>query len=1219
MAYINQIEINNFINKAQQKIALLGSAIATATEDDLNYDDELALSDELSSLINSLIDPWIDWEEKDIMRYIHFYNNKAKITDIPYSDIPKLRMQVVWPQVIGGNGDVTQGDLDAEIAARISGDEAVQANVDIEKQRIDDLDFSGDLSTALSEYTKTVNLFLPIGDNKTALEALTTALVTEISANTTHAADGAVHVASGEKTTWNAKIGPLDSRLTDARTPLSHQHAIADVTGLVTEVGNQVDAYVTALNLQDGVTPAFAAANVIEGSPLAIDIDDSGGPTALVLNMTVPPPEKGDTGEPFTIGTQGLAADRFNAIYNGEDDSFTYLGTDDRNIYFRLPLGGLATTTEGWTSGTPFTGENGWSPVLATQTVSAEKEVFVILDWIGGSGTKPVFTPPANPPDPLVWYIGAGGPTVFVDDATNIKGNIGATGADGPRFVIDDSDVIANKASYDGELQGFTLLVTDISPNIIYQKLSDTSGDWVGPYEWQGPIGSAASGDMTQAVYDPTSVVGDAFNMDNMVEGAASKILTATERINWNNAHGWGDHAGLYFELTESSILNYPATGAANFIAVDGLTNAIDLTGQETAETYDFITQNILDAGRLSSGAANFLRFQKDGADIFTVDVDGKATSFGDALAGFVAGSIGMNTNRVGSGTSTGGAVTSGASSSTAPTLRPAWAYVSGIGGAAGTVDIITAGISGLKVDTSQFVTIPAGLGINGATPTSVKPLNVTLASDGSEVARLGFFYAEQNGSNSQIGNASTSGLLTISGDNLTGAAATITLNSRNILTNAGFSIKGGNKSTAITSGDYHSYIEGVDTSSFTNEDGGNIIIDGGIGETTGTGENGNVLLATNRGLTIIGDITNADTTSILQVSPDTDVAILLGRTRIDSRTTDEMTISHFDKTTNANFSLKQTSTGDTYLNSEGSGAIYFQQGGVTAWTISGIKSLLGGAGNNLTLGSGAILDLGSKADPDPTGYATAVYYNTTSNTIRWHNGTSWASLGQTPWATKIDAATNYLYNIPTIRDSNENEILGFASVASAVNYIEATNASDADPNVYLKSVGGSASVNFRFEAKGSGAYFFESTTNGLIAKFTDKGNLLLQGSTSVDTLTNGLTFKWDNVAEKVYFGNSTVQTAFLDIKATSITLRPNNANSSASFYGTGSGTTLLGNSTGKLAFFAGSGVVKQTTTSQTPATFAANTSAISDDTATWNGYTMGDLVAILQAYGLLT
>lgn len=68
-----------------------------------------------------------------------------------------------------------------------------------------------------------------------------------------------------------------------------------------------------------------------------------------------------------------------------------------------------------------------------------------------------------------------------------------------------------------------------------------------------------------------------------------------------------------------------------------------------------------------------------------------------------------------------------------------------------------------------------------------------------------------------------------------------------------------------------------------------------------------------------------------------------------------------------------------------------------------------------------------------------------------------------------------------------------------------------------------------------------------------------------------------------------------------------------------GSGSLNLGVSGSSLGFFGVTGVTRQTTSSQTPATFAANTSGISDDTATWNGYTIGDLVAILQAYGLLT
>lgn len=68
----------------------------------------------------------------------------------------------------------------------------------------------------------------------------------------------------------------------------------------------------------------------------------------------------------------------------------------------------------------------------------------------------------------------------------------------------------------------------------------------------------------------------------------------------------------------------------------------------------------------------------------------------------------------------------------------------------------------------------------------------------------------------------------------------------------------------------------------------------------------------------------------------------------------------------------------------------------------------------------------------------------------------------------------------------------------------------------------------------------------------------------------------------------------------------------------TGKGDISLGDSTISFGVFGATPVAQQTTSSQTPASFTANTSGISDDTATWGGYTVGDIVAILQAYGFL-
>lgn len=644
MAYINQTEIDNFINKAQQKIAALGVIIAEATENGTDYDAEMLLSNELDDLISSLIDPWLDWQEKDIMRYIHYYNNKAKLTDYAYINIPALRMEVVWPVSVVSGGEVTQAELDAEIAARIAADAVLQAAIDVEKGRIDSLDFSTELANALLEYTKTVDLFLPTGDNLTALQSLTTALVAAITANSTHAADTDIHVTPAQKTYWSAKVETSDSRLSDARTPLAHTHAIADVIGLLTTIQSEVDSYVSGLGLQDGVTPAFASANVIAGTPLAASIDDSGGPTALVLNLTIPPPEKGDPGDPFTVGTKGLASDRFDSIYDGETSTFTYLGTDDGNLYYRNPSGGAATTSGGWLAPIPFTGENGWSPVLGLITVNSEKEVYAIIDWVGGTGDKPVLTPPANPPDPLIWYIGESGPTVFVNDAKNVKGNTGNTGADGQRFVIDASDVIANKSSYDGELQGYTLLITDVSPNVIYQKASDASADWVGPYTWQGADGAPTADTMTKSVYDPGVVAGDVFNMDNMVEGSTNLILTSAERALIASALQSVAFADLSDYPTDSvGVLTNDGVGNLSWASSGGtwvpsLTNSdasgtviqntvtTDISGQTGTAAFTGIDWDITTSGRTASGAINFLDLKKDGVSIYSISDAGSLT-----------------------------------------------------------------------------------------------------------------------------------------------------------------------------------------------------------------------------------------------------------------------------------------------------------------------------------------------------------------------------------------------------------------------------------------------------------------------------------------------------------------------------------------------------------------------------------------------------------------
>lgn len=99
-----------------------------------------------------------------------------------------------------------------------------------------------------------------------------------------------------------------------------------------------------------------------------------------------------------------------------------------------------------------------------------------------------------------------------------------------------------------------------------------------------GPIGVAGGGDMTKAVFDPNTVNGDAFDMDNMVEGAATKIMTSTERTRL---------AAMESSADVTDATNVTAAGAlmdsevASLAAIKDVTLSQGLTISASYETAD--------------------------------------------------------------------------------------------------------------------------------------------------------------------------------------------------------------------------------------------------------------------------------------------------------------------------------------------------------------------------------------------------------------------------------------------------------------------------------------------------------------------------------------------------------------------------------------------------------------------------------------------------------
>lgn len=88
---------------------------------------------------------------------------------------------------------------------------------------------------------------------------------------------------------------------------------------------------------------------------------------------------------------------------------------------------------------------------------------------------------------------------------------------------ITESD-ISDLGAYITDITGENL--TDLSDVTIATPSTGQVLSWNGS-AWVNT--AAGNGDMLAATYDPTSVAGDAFNMDNMVAGTTNKLFTATD------------------------------------------------------------------------------------------------------------------------------------------------------------------------------------------------------------------------------------------------------------------------------------------------------------------------------------------------------------------------------------------------------------------------------------------------------------------------------------------------------------------------------------------------------------------------------------------------------------------------------------------------------------------------------------------------------------------
>lgn len=532
----------DFINRAQTKVRQLAAYLSDNYDYNKNYQSEdvekvLVQIYEFRQLIKMLLRTnYGEMSEKDVSDTIDFFSYWGELHDINAVTYSTYQSIIEGPVIVESGAYALQVDLVTEINNRIAGDNALSARVTVlEHNQIDPSTifpphfFDKQVASNVNVWDDDTRLHTHA--NESILDQLDSTMLANIEALVAHYASignpSGVHVSSGDRTYWNAKVDPsVISGLSTVYAPISHvqsgpdKHTIDQITNLQATI-DALNAAIASMAGHDGreVELQRSGDNIqwrYVGDPTWTDLGNFKGNT-------------GDQGAPFTIDARGLDTDRLNVIYNSETDQFTFLALDTGYLYYRNPSGGPATASAGWTNPLLFLGQDGWSPVLAVYQVSPVKAVFQLIDWVGGTGSKPVLDPGPNPPTPVQWFIGAGGLTLDVTQAINIMGPQGAQGH-GPQ--IGATGNLAGRSVYDNSPQAFIYLRTDVSPNIIYIKNTDSNADWSAALPWQGPPGPNGSGAFNVAV-DPTGapIVFD-FGLKNDVYftgagGAAASIGAA--------------------------------------------------------------------------------------------------------------------------------------------------------------------------------------------------------------------------------------------------------------------------------------------------------------------------------------------------------------------------------------------------------------------------------------------------------------------------------------------------------------------------------------------------------------------------------------------------------------------------------------------------------------------------------------------------------------------
>jgi hypothetical protein len=327
-----QDKILDFINKAQNKVAVLSNNLARSL-DEVDQNPELVeIPIGLLDFIESLLSPHLDWEEAYVIDLIDFWIDKAELSHIAYLALSNYQMPRVTFET---NYGITQAQLDAVNAASINRDGVIQIEVDANTAAILALGtilpvdfnalYSGDGQNVWNDDSRLHN-----HPNEVQLDSIGAGDIVNIDKLSDHFSNnlpGELHISSGDRISWDGRLQGITATgasiqidLTDPLNPIlsytQQSIAIADVNLLqatLTSLQDQINGIPAGAT---GATPVITIGTVISGPTETPDVVISGTPEDPVLDFTLKDGVDGIDGSDFIIDVRGDSFNRLDASFD---------------------------------------------------------------------------------------------------------------------------------------------------------------------------------------------------------------------------------------------------------------------------------------------------------------------------------------------------------------------------------------------------------------------------------------------------------------------------------------------------------------------------------------------------------------------------------------------------------------------------------------------------------------------------------------------------------------------------------------------------------------------------------------------------------------------------------------------------------------------------------------------------------------------------------------